>query len=80
MKLWKIVGLFNQTLNVPGIGPVDSSNSLLYSFWDIQNDHASFVADPTDNPSPFYVNQQVPKEYLDVARYTTPGGLNMIMR
>jgi len=80
MKLWKIVGLFNQTLDVPGVGPVDSSNSLIYSFWDIQNDHASFVADPTDNPGPFYVNGQVPKEYLDVARYTTPGGLNMIMR
>jgi hypothetical protein len=79
-KLWKIGGLFLRTVDVPGVGPVDASGSLLYEFWDIQNNHASIIADPTDNGHPFYVNQQVPKEYLDMTRYSTPSGLNMIMR
>jgi len=77
---WKIAGLFLHTINVPGIGPVDSSGSLLYAFWDIQNSHASFVGDPTDNSYPVYINDQVPKGYRDNNRYSTPSGLNLIMR
>jgi hypothetical protein len=79
-KLWKIAGLFPRTVDVPNVGPIDNSGSLIYAFWDIQNNHASFVADPTDNSHPFYVNEQVPKDYLDLTRYSTPSGLNMIMR
>jgi hypothetical protein len=80
MQLWKIVGLFLRTADVPGIGPVDASGSLIYAFWDIQNEHASFIMDPTENKYPLYVNGQVPKDYLDLTRYSTPGGLNLIMR
>jgi hypothetical protein len=78
--LWKIGGLFLHTVDVPGIGPVDASGSLIYEFWDIQNNHASFIADPTDASHKFYVNEQVPNDYLDITRYSTPSGLNMIMR
>ena len=80
MRLWKIGGLFLHTVNVPRLGPVDSSGSLIYSFWDIQNDHASFIMDPTENKYPIYINDQTPNEYRDLARYSTPGGLDMIMR
>jgi hypothetical protein len=80
MRLWKIVGLFLHTMDVPGIGPVDASGSLIYAFWDIQNDHASFIMDPTENKYPIYLNEQAPEEYRDLARYSTPSGLNMIMR
>jgi hypothetical protein len=30
--------------------------------------------------SPFYTNGQAPERYNDLTRYTTPGGLDMIMR
>ena len=80
MALWKIAGFFLHTIDVPGIGPVDSSGSLIYAFWDIQNNHASFIADPIDSQPTTYINDQVPKEYLDLSRYSTPGGLNLIMR
>ena len=79
-KLWKIGGLFLRTVDVPNVGPVDTSGSLLYEFWDIQNKHASIIADPTDNSHAFYVNEQLPKDFLDITRYSTPSGLNMIMR
>ena len=59
--------MFLHTIDVPGIGPVDASGSLIYAFWDLQNNHASFIADPTDNSYPVYINDQVPKGYLDIA-------------
>ena len=80
MRPWKIVGLFLRTVDLPGIGKVETSGSLVYAFWDIRNEHASFVIDPTSNSYPVYMNGQVPADYLDLTRYTTPGGLNMIMR
>ena len=80
MQPWKFAGFFLHTIEVPGIGPVDSSGSLIYAFWDIQNNHASFITDPMDNQPATYVNERVPKEYLDLSRYSTPGGLNLIMR
>ena len=77
---WKIVGLFLHPVDLPGLGLVETSGSLIYAFWDVQNDHASFVVDPTSNGYPVYWNEQVPTDYLDLTRYTTPGGLSMIMR
>ena len=35
---------------------------------------------PTNSRYPFYAGDQVPKEYLDLSKYSTPGGLSMIMR
>lgn len=80
MQPWKFAGFFLHAIEVPEVGPVDSSGSLIYAFWDIQNNHASFITDPVDNQPTTYVNEQVPKEYLDLNRYSTPGGLNLIMR
>jgi hypothetical protein len=80
MRPWKIVGLFLHTINLPRIGPVDESTSLIYSFWDIRQNHASFLGDPNDKDYPVYINDQVPNEYRDVHRYSTPAGLNLIMR
>lgn len=79
LRLWKFLGLFLETVNVPGIGPQDDSAAQVEAFWDVQNDHATFFTDPAEN-RPFYVNEQAPKEYLDAPRYTEPSGLNMIMR
>jgi len=79
LKPWKFFGLFLRTLEVPGIGPVNTSGSQVEAFWDIQNKHSTFFSDPALN-RPFYLNQQAPQEYNDVTRYTMPSGLNEIMK
>jgi hypothetical protein len=79
LQPWRFVGFFPRTLNVPGLGAVDTSNSMVYAFWDVKYSHATIFAEPGDG-EPFYVNQEAPHEFLDLARYTTPGGLNLIMR
>ncbi len=73
------IAFFLRTLDIPGIGPQDSSNSMVYAFWDVQTNHATIFAEPGDN-SAFYVNQQAPQEFTDLNRYTTPNGLSLIMR
>ncbi len=79
MKLWRLYGLFLHPRDLPNIGTVDASGSMIYAFWDVQNSHATFFIDPA-NGEPFYINGEAPKDYFDLARYTEPSGLNLIMR
>jgi hypothetical protein len=44
---------------------------------DVQRNHASFGK---ESANAVYVNEQAPAEFQDVARYTTPAGLNLFMR
>ncbi|HKV54091.1 MAG TPA: DUF1329 domain-containing protein [Candidatus Binataceae bacterium] len=80
MQPWKSVAMFLQTCNVPGIGPVNSCGSDLQSYWDIQNDHATFFLDYASPGHPVYTNGDAPNEFTDLVRYTTAPGLNLIMR
>lgn len=79
MQPWRSIGLFLHTVEVPQVGPVNASGALIYAFWDVQSGHATFFINPTAE-SPFYVNEQAPKDYFDLTRYTDPNGLNLIMR
>jgi hypothetical protein len=79
MRLWRIYGLFLHPAEVPNVGVVDAAGSMVYAFWDVQNSHATFFIDPAEG-KPFYVNEEAPKDYFDLARYTEPSGLNLIMR
>jgi Protein of unknown function (DUF1329) len=78
-KPWRSIGLFLRTLDIPGIGPIDTSNSMVYGFWDVKYSHATIFAEAGEG-QPFYVNEQAPKEFLDLEKYTTPGGLSLILR
>lgn len=79
MQPWKVFGLFLRTLEVPGIGPVNVNGSMVWAFWDVQHQHATFFIEPS-NGHDFYVNEQAPQEFFDLTRYTSPAGLNLIMR
>lgn len=79
MRLWKIEAIFPAAVDVPGAGPVNTAASDVEELWDIRNNHASIGAEPSPG-RPFYANEQAPKEFSDLPRYTTPSGLNMIMR
>ena len=79
MNLWKVAGFFLGTAEVPQIGPVNSSGRAVEGIWDLQNNHSSILSDPGKG-RPFYVNEQAPDEYKDIAKYTTVSGLSQIMR
>ncbi len=79
LKPWKMMALFPLKVAIPGVGDVNTAPFENEVFWDIQRNHASFNADPSLG-RPYYINEQAPREYHDDSRYTTPAGLNMIMR
>ena len=72
-------GFFPRALELPGLGFNDTSNSMVYGFWDVKYSHATVFAEPADG-QPFYINEQAPKDFLDLEKFTTPGGLSEIMR
>jgi hypothetical protein len=76
---WKFAALFPLAVDVPGVGPVDTAALDVEVWWDIQRNHATFVSEPAEGRA-YYINDEAPKEYHDDARYTTPAGLNLIMR
>ena len=77
MNLWKFQTTLPQRVNVPGIGPVVTPGVDVELIWDIQRNHASAGGESAGS---VYVNEQAPAEFQDMARYTTPAGLNLIMR
>jgi hypothetical protein len=79
MKPWRILALFLQSVEVPGIGMVTDSGASIWAFWDVQHQHSTFFIDPSYGHA-FYLNQQSPPEFTDLTRYTSPAGLNLIMR
>lgn len=83
LKLWKVVhvGLHPAEIT-PGEGPTPLDGSLIESYWDLQNDHVShvFTANPDGKTDGLTYNKSAPPEYTNVTKYSTPGGLMMIMR
>jgi Protein of unknown function (DUF1329) len=79
MQPWKILAIFPRKVDVPEVGAINTAALDVEVFWDIRRKHASFASEPTDG-RPYYINEQAPRDYHDDARYTTPAGLNLIMR
>jgi hypothetical protein len=79
MHLLRIHAIFPHTVDAPGIGPVNASGADVETFWNLPEQHATFTVEPDGNGQ-HYINEQTPAEYKDVPRYSSPAGLNLIMR
>jgi Protein of unknown function (DUF1329) len=77
MNLWKFQTTLPQRVDVPGVGPVVTPGVDVELIWDIQRNHATAGG---ESAGTVYVNEQASAEFQDIARYTTPAGLNLIMR
>ncbi len=82
LKLWKIVSIKSTSKGVvvPNIGEVGFNGQSIEQYWDVQNDHASHVFTAAPDGSDLMFNELAPKQYDDIAKYSTPGGLMHIMR
>jgi hypothetical protein len=85
LKLWKIVRIHlhdADSAQAKGQTFYSLPGSLIESYWDLQNDHKSdiFTANPDGKTDAVTYDANVPAEYNNITRYSTPGGLMQIMR
>ena len=80
MQLWKVALLQPIVTNIPRIGAQDSSGAWYAHWWDLPNHHATFQGPKGGHGYNVLLNDDAPSSYLDVERYTTPGGLGDVMR
>ena len=82
LKLWKIVHIGLHPAEItPGEGLTPLDGSLIESYGDLQNDHVShvFTANPDGKTDGLIYNKLAPPEYNNITKYSTSGGLMMIM-
>jgi hypothetical protein len=80
MNLWKIALLQPIVLKVPQIGPQNSSGAQYSHYWDVEDKHATYSGPADGHGYDVLINQDAPRQYEDIERYTTPGGLTQVMR
>lgn len=80
MELWKVALLQPIVTDVPRIGPQNLAGAWYAHWWDLQSHHATFQGPLDGHGYNVLLNDNVPSNYLDVERYTTPGGLSAVMR
>jgi hypothetical protein len=80
MELWKVALLQPIVTDIPRIGRQNSTGAWYAHWWDIQSHHATFQGPLDGHGYNVLINDNVPSTYLDVERYTTPGGLSAVMR
>jgi hypothetical protein len=79
-KLWKAIAYYNVVGDVPNLGrrwkAISESTA-----WDLQNVHETVWSDH-GNPwkRGMYINQNVPREYMNGVKYGSPAGLMQILR
>ena len=77
MQIWKFYQVAPQKVDVPGSGPQNVAGGDLEIIWNLQDHHATWAA---ENSQTLAANENAPREFHDLERYTTPAGLNLIMR
>ncbi len=81
-KMWKVVVI----LLTPGLvdkgenGPQMGEGGLWETYWDIQNEHVSYVTSMSPEGYSLITDDRIPRQYDNVPRYSTPGGLMQLMR
>jgi hypothetical protein len=82
MKLWKVALLaVPDAAKVPGVpGGVAPGLDGFFTLWDVQNDHLTVITGLNEKGEGYFVNSDAPKEYQNMAKYASPGGLSQIMK
>jgi hypothetical protein len=80
MKLWKVVWVGLASGPFVNYGDQMGFAGIIETYWDIQNDHVSYITSVGRSPKPFAYDEQIPAQYNNIPKYTSPGGLMQLMR
>ena len=80
MKLWKVMFEGGAPAPYENYGMQPNFGGIIENFFDVQNDHVSYVETFNKGGIPILYDSQVPKQYDNVSKYSTAGGLMQLMR
>jgi Protein of unknown function (DUF1329) len=80
MKLWKVVWVASTPTNLDTYGPQMGFGGIVETYWDVQNDHVSYITGLVPSGMLELWDKKVPAAYDNVTKYSTPGGLMQLMR
>jgi hypothetical protein len=79
-KLWKVMFEAGAQAPYASYGMQPNFGGIIENFFDVQNDHVSYVTTFNKGGIPILYDSQVPGQFNDVAKYSTPSGLQQLMR
>ncbi len=80
MKLWKVVWVGSSPYKLDSYGEQMGFCGIVETYWDMQNDHVSYITSFNPSGNCEVWDSSLPKRYDNVSRYSTPGGLSQLMR
>jgi hypothetical protein len=80
MKLWKVMFEAGAQSTYDNFGEQPNFGGIIETYWDLQNEHSSYITTFNKGGVPIIYDAQAPKQYDNVAKYSTPGGLMQLMR
>lgn len=80
MKLWKVVWTAGTPGQLDNYGEQPGFCGIVEVYLDVQNDHASYITSFNPSGACELWDSKVPKQFNNVTKYSTPGGLMQLMR
>ncbi|MGH7932415.1 MAG: DUF1329 domain-containing protein [Candidatus Binataceae bacterium] len=79
-KLWKVVWTASTPGKLDNYGEQPGTCGIVETYWDMQNDHVSYITSFNPKGACSLWDSAVPKQYDNVTKYSSPGGLMQLMR
>jgi hypothetical protein len=79
MKLWKVLS-FELGMRFSSSARGEVVAKYASQMWDLQNEHATFAWSAGADGRDRVIDNEVPGQYEDIPKYSSPGGLMAIMR
>jgi hypothetical protein len=79
-KLWKVVWMGLMPGQFDSYGTQSFGGGIIEVYWDVQNNHVSYVTSVNPDGRSWSVDSAVAAEFNNVTKYSTPGGLMQVMR
>jgi hypothetical protein len=80
LKLWKVVWVGQSPTQLDNYGEQPAACGIVETYWDVQNDHVSYVTSFNPKGTCVLNDSKVPPQWNNVRKYATPAGLNMLMQ
>ncbi|MGA2411441.1 MAG: DUF1329 domain-containing protein [Candidatus Binataceae bacterium] len=80
LKLWKVMWVGQSPAQFDSYGEQSGLCGIVEDYWDVQNDHVSYITGFGPNGHCSTVDKQILPQYDNVTKYSSPGGLMQMMQ